>query len=111
MYWPLPDVTMAPGTRLTVHAGSGANSASDVCADSRFGSLTGGEASEIALYRSGSFASADDIVSYVGWNGGKGRRTVAQNAGIWGSEFLDAGEGATIMFVGGGVGAAAYQVQ
>lgn len=110
-YWPFPDVTLEPGARLTVNAGDGADGGGEVFAGGGFGGLTGGRAGEIALYRGSNFGSADDIVSYVGWNGGSGRRGVAKSAGIWGDGDLATESGATIVFVGGGIGADAYEVR
>ena len=110
-YWPLPSMTLAPGGRVTVNAGSGDDTADELFAGGGFGSLSGGRAGEIALYSGGNFGSSDVIVSYVAWNGGSMRKSVAQGAGIWGNDDVDDGDGATIAFRGGDPGAAAYEVR
>ncbi len=94
-YWGLPPVELAPGARLTVHVGSGTDTGDDVFANGGLGTLSGASG-EVALYRSRSFGSADAIVSYVNWNGGGGRRSVAVEAGIWGDENVAVGDGDTI---------------
>ena len=109
LYWRFPAVELAPGARLTVHAGAGADSATELFAGGGFGSLLGGNG-EIGLYRSAQFSSADAIVSYVGWGSAKGRLSVARSAGIWGEATLEAGDGATIAFSGGAPAAEAYSV-
>ena len=76
-----------------------------------FGSLSGGGAGEIAVYSRQDFGSSDAIVSYVAWNGGSMRKSVAQSADIWGSADVEAAEGATIAFVGGDPGAESYEVR
>ena len=50
------------------------------------------------MYRSDNFSDSESIVSYVGWNGGKARKSVAQGAGISGNEDVAAGAGETIRF-------------
>jgi hypothetical protein len=110
LYWPMPAVELAPGDRLTVHAGSGTDAAGEVFAGGGIGSLDGGDG-EIALYSSNAFGDASAIVSYVGWGSGGGRIDVARSAGIWGDATLEAGDGATIAFGGGDPGAEAYSVQ
>ena len=87
-YWPFPAGELAPGARLTVHAGAGTDSTTELFAGGSFGSLAGGDG-EIALYSSNAFGSADAIVSYVGWGSAKGRLSVARAAGIWGEATLE----------------------
>ena len=109
-YWRVPAVELAPGARLTVHAGAGADSGGELFAGGGYGSLGGGNG-EIGLYSSSDFGSADAIVSYVGWGSAKARLGVARSAGIWGDATLEAGDGATIAFSGGPPAAEAYAVQ
>ncbi len=109
-YFALPDITLAAGASVTLHAGSGADTATDIFADGGFGSLSGDGAGEIALYEGNEFGNADSIRAYVGWNGGKGRKSVAQAAGIWDDTDITTAAGDTITYVGDATGAAAYSV-
>jgi len=107
-YWGLPDdVALAPGETILIDFNAGGPA--PINAGGALGELTGG-AGEIALYRNSDFGSSDGIVSYVGWNGGKGRKTVAQGAGIWGDEDVTATDGDILRFTGAAEGAAGYDV-
>ena len=104
-YWPIPSTALAPGASLRIHAGSGEDGDEDVFAGGGFGSLSGADAGEVAIYNvGGNFGDPSAIVSYVGWNGGAARSGVAQEAGIWGDAFVDATDGATISLTGSGGG-------
>lgn len=110
-YWPIPNTELAPGATLRVHAGSGDDGAEDVFAGGGFGSLSGADAGEVAIYNiGGNFGEASAIVSYVGWNGGAARSGVALEAGIWGEAFVDAIDGATISLTGEPGDATGYSV-
>lgn len=56
-YWPLPSMTLAPGGRVTVNAGSGDDTADELFAGGGFGSLSGSGAGEVALYSGGTSAT------------------------------------------------------
>ncbi|MDA1061333.1 MAG: lamin tail domain-containing protein [Chloroflexi bacterium] len=109
-YWPLPAMELAPGARLTVHAGAGTDTADELYADGGYASLNGGDG-EFALYSSNAFGDVTAIVSYVGWGAGNRRLELAQEAGIWGDVTLEAVDGATISHNGGAPGAEAYTVE
>ena len=109
-YFPLPGVSLGAGASITVHAGAGTDSATDIYANGSFGRLSGDGAGEVALYAGANFASADEIRAYVGWNGGSGRKSVAVAAGIWTDTDVTAAAGDTITFDGGADGAASYSV-
>jgi len=105
-YWTLPDLTLGAGESITVHAGSGTDSASQIYAGGGFGNL--GSPGEIALYTGPEFSNPDLIIGYVGWNGGGGRKSVAQAAGLWGDDDIAAEVGDTIRRIAAGSGADAY---
>ena len=109
-YFSLPSLSLGAGESVTVHAGAGTDTATEIYADGGFGSLSGDGAGEVALYAGSDFESADNIRAYVGWNGGSGRKSVAQAAGIWTDADVTAGAGDTINFDGGSDGAASYSV-
>ena len=109
-YFRLPSRTLDPGQRLTVHASSGTDSGDEIFAGGTLGFFSG-ELGEMAVYTSGNFNSADAILSYISWNGARGRRDVARRAGIWGDSDIAAGDGDTIVFIGGPLGADAYRVR
>ena len=48
-YWGIPDVDIAPGQGLTLHAGPGADTATDLFATGGFGSLDGDGNGEVEL--------------------------------------------------------------
>ena len=97
-YWPLPARTLAAGESFTIHAGSGADTDTDVYAAGGFGSLD--DIGEVALYTQPQFEDPGSIVAYVGWNGGKVRKGVAQAAGIWGDADVTLALGDTIVRTG-----------
>ena len=106
-YWSFPSgVELAPGATIFINTGSGSDTAALLFAGGSVGSLSpsGGE---IGLYRSGNFGSADDIASYIAWNGGGLRQSVAQEAGIW-TDNLEASEGDVFVYNGFGEGTALY---
>lgn len=109
-YWEIPAVDIAPGASLVFHAGSGTDTTTDLFAGGSFGSPNGDGADGIALYMNGAFSSHNAIVSYVGWNGGDGRKSVAQTAGIWGEDDVNAENGALLSNSFDGVGAQAWFV-
>ena len=78
--------------------GGGTDTATDVYAGGGFGSLD--TQGEVALYSGADFANSSLIEAYVGWNGGKGRKSVAQAAGIWGTEDVSASLGDTLVRTG-----------
>ena len=109
-YWSFPSgVELAPGATIFINTGSGSDTADTLFAGGSLGSLrpSGGE---IGLYRSGNFGSADDIASYIAWNSGGLRQSVAQTAGIWGDN-LDANDGDVFVYDGFGAGTALYVKQ
>ncbi|PZC47590.1 MAG: hypothetical protein DK306_001160 [Chloroflexi bacterium] len=109
-YWPLPaDVELAPGGTVFIEFNAGGSA--PINAGGGLGELTGSGAGEIALYNAPEFGSSDAIVSYVGWNGGRGRKDEAQGAGIWGTEDVAASDGSIIVFTGAGEGAAGYEAR
>ena len=107
-YWPLPARTLAAGESFTIHAGSGADTDTDVYAAGGFGSLD--DIGEVALYTQPQFEDPGSIVAYVGWNGGKVRKGVAQAAGIWGDADVTLALGDTIVRTGSAPDASAYSV-
>jgi len=109
-YWPMPAVDIAAGATLTFHAGEGADTATDYFAGGGFGALSGSGPGEVALYSSNSFSSAEAIQSYVGWNGGKNRKGLAQEAGIWGEDDVTAEYSASLSNTFDGTGASAWVV-
>ena len=90
-YWALPAVTIPAGASLRVHMGDGADDAENIYANGAFAPL--GSSGELAVYRNGSFDSAEAIVAYVAWTGGGGRIDVARAAGLWGDENIPAEAG------------------
>ncbi len=52
---------------------------------------------EVALYRSNSFGSSDDIRDYVAWGDGGGRESVAVGAGLWTADEAAPNDGAGIV--------------
>lgn len=109
-YWAIPAVEIAAGATLTFHAGGGTDTATDLYAGGGFGALSGSGAGEVALYSSNAFGSDEAIQSYVAWNGGKNRKSVAQAAGIWGQDDLSAEDGALLSNSFDGTGASAWFV-
>ncbi len=105
-YWQLPEQTLAPGASITVNAGSGSDTASQLFAGGSIGAL--GSPGEIALYSSPDFEDPGSILAYVGWNGGSDRKTVAQAAGIWGDDDVSAEVGDSIRRTGTSADASAY---
>lgn len=80
-YWPLPDdLSLAPGETVLIDFNAGGTA--PINAGGILGQLTGGPNGEIGLYSSGNFGDSRAIVSYVTWNGGRGRKDFAQGAGI-----------------------------
>ncbi len=110
-YWPIPDVELQPQASITVNAGSGDDSAGTLHLGGTLGPLNGDDSGEVGLYRGADFGSSDQIVAYVAWNGGGGRKGVAQAAGIWDDANLDASDGDTFVYTGAGLGAAGYARQ
>lgn len=109
-YWAIPTTTLEPGAEVTLHAGDGTDDATNLFAAGGFGSL-GGASGDIGLYDSSSFGSSDSIISFVAWNGGSGRLSEAQGAGIWGDDSVTAADGDTIAFVGPTEDASGYSLQ
>ena len=107
-YWPIPSRMLGAGESLTIHGGSGTDTATDLFAGGGFGSF--GATGEVALYRDADFAAANSIVAYVAWNGGKERKSVAQAAGIWGDTDVSVAGGDTIVRTGSAADARAYTV-
>ncbi|MCZ6546441.1 MAG: lamin tail domain-containing protein [Chloroflexi bacterium] len=107
-YWPIPSRMLGAGESLTIHGGSGTDTATDLFAGGGFGSF--GATGEVALYRDADFDAANSIVAYVAWNGGKERKSVAQAAGIWGDADVSAAVGDTIVRTGSAADASAYTV-
>ncbi len=105
-YWRLPESTLAPGASITVNAGSGSDSASQLFAAGAFGALD--SPGEIALYASPAFDDPAAIIAYVAWNGGKLRKSVAQAAGIWGDDDVSAELGDTVRRTGATADASSY---
>ena len=87
-YWPFPSVTLGAGQSITVHVASGTDDASNLFAGNGFSTLEK-SSGEVAIYDSGAFGSSESIQAYVNWNGGGGRTSVAQGAGIWGAGTID----------------------
>lgn len=109
-YWPLPtDLELAAGETVLIDFNAGGNA--PINAGGTLGQLDGGPNGEIGLYSRGTFGDSDAIVSYVAWNGGRGRKDVAQGAGIWGDDDVTASDGDIIVFNGRGEGAAGYEVR
>ncbi|MCZ6546014.1 MAG: hypothetical protein O6913_09965, partial [Chloroflexi bacterium] len=105
IYWPFPSgVELAPGATIFINTGSGSNTADTLFASVGSLSPSGGE---IGLYRSRNFGSADDIASYIAWNSGGLRQSVAQTACIW-ADNLEASEGDVFVYDGFGEGTALY---
>lgn len=85
-YVPLPAGEVAPGDSVEIET-------------DRLGIDADG--GEVGLYLTGSFSSADDMVSYVEWgSSGHGRSSVAVEAGLWEEgAALDAGASAIVATV------------
>ena len=109
-YWPIPATTIEPGGELTLHVAVGTDDDTNFFASGGFASLAG-RSGEIALYDSSNFGSADSIVAYVSWNGSSGRKSTAQEAGVWGADDLAASDGDTLVFVGPSEDASGYALQ
>ena len=111
-YWPIPaGTTLAAGGSLVIHAGDGTDTADEIFAGGGYGALTGGAAGEVAIYNSGVFDSAEAIVSYVAWDGGGLRKTVGQDAGLWGEGDVSTAAGDVIELTGDGTDADSYTVE
>lgn len=108
-YWGLPaDLELASGDEVRIDFQPGERA--QINAGGALGELTDG-AGELALYRDNNFSSSASIVSYVGWNGGKARKSVAQGAGIWGANDVTAAAADILVFTGAGEGAGGWSIQ
>ena len=107
-YWPFPaGFELGPGETVRIDLSGGGSA--PLSADGALGTF--GDQGEAALYLDSGFGNSDSIVSYVAWRGGKGRKGVAQAAGIWGDSDVDAGSGDVIVRIGAGDGADAWAIQ
>lgn len=90
LYFEIPPAELAPGESIWLVAGdAGSVDTGDprivavIDAARAFGELSA-TTGEVALYRSNTFSSAEEIVDYVEWGtSGHGRSSVAVEAGLW----------------------------
>ena len=94
-------IEIPAGGTLFINTGSGSDTAETVFANGGIGELNPEAGGELGLYRDNNFGSADSIASYVGWNGGGGRLTVAQAAGIFADPITVSQDDVVIYSAGG----------